>query len=143
MFIAGIYQNYMKNLKSFNMNYTSIKQSKHLLKLGLNPESADMYWFRDNTEVPQVFPKDMMHNSVSVTYPCWSVGALIKLLPGDIYYNNVHCMNMLSANGVGYYSPYKPDEQRAASITWGENPDLVDALYNCIVWFLENKYIKN
>ena len=62
------------------MYYTSIEQSKKLLELGMCPESADMYWFRDDNEIPRVFSKDMMHDSASVTYPCWSVGALIKAL---------------------------------------------------------------
>ena len=68
------------------MNYTTIEQSKKLLELGLSPESADMFWFRDDTEVPKIFPKDMMHNSASVTYPCWSVGALLEMLPFPVLY---------------------------------------------------------
>lgn len=61
-------------------SYTDIEQSKKLTKI-LPLESADMYWFRNNVEVPCVYPKDMMKDSVSVTCPCWSLAALLGVLP--------------------------------------------------------------
>ena len=63
--------------------FTSLEQSKVLAKI-LPLESADMYWFRDNTESPKVYPKDMMKDSVCVTSPCWSLAALISVLPNKI-----------------------------------------------------------
>ena len=61
-------------------SYTDIEQSKKLAEI-LPLESADMYWFRDNIETPRIYPEDMMKNSVSVTCPCWSLAALLSVLP--------------------------------------------------------------
>ena len=61
-------------------SYTDIEQSRKLAEI-LPIESADMYWFRDDTETPKIYPKNMMKNSVSVTLPCWSLTALFGVLP--------------------------------------------------------------
>jgi len=74
----------MATIKSF----TDISQSKTLSKI-LSIESADMYWFRDDTETPKIYPKDMMKNSVSVTLPCWSLAALLDIIPKHIKDYNV------------------------------------------------------
>ena len=71
-------------------SYTDLEQSKILAEM-LPIESADMYWFRDDTEIPKIFPKDMMKDSVSVTLACWSLAALLSVLPviiGDILSEN-------------------------------------------------------
>ena len=59
---------------------TDLEQSKLLAKI-LPVESADMYWFRDDFETPKIYPLKMMHNSASVTCPCWSLTALINVVP--------------------------------------------------------------
>ena len=61
-------------------SYSDLQQSKKLAEI-LPLESADMYWFRNNTESPKVYPEDMMKDSVCVTSPCWSLAALISVLP--------------------------------------------------------------
>ena len=61
-------------------SYTTIEQSRKLAEI-LSLESADMYWFRDDTETPKIYPKNMMKDSVSVTLPCWSLAALLGVLP--------------------------------------------------------------
>lgn len=70
-----------------DINYTTIEQSKHLLELGLNPESADMFYFLDPTPAGNIY-----HLTVINEYnrkpeydkgdiPCWSIGALINSMP--------------------------------------------------------------
>lgn len=72
-------------------SYTDLEQSKKLAEI-LPIESADMYWFRDNVEVPYVYPKDMMKDSVSVTCPCWSLAALLRLIPNfNIFKRTIEC----------------------------------------------------
>jgi len=61
-------------------SYSDLEQSMKLAEI-LPLESADMYWFRDNIETPRIYPEDMMKNSVSVTCPCWSLAALLRVLP--------------------------------------------------------------
>ena len=73
------------------MNYTTIEQSKKLLELGLSPESADMYYFKQVD--PDYFPPDVesikptpfvisIENKPYYTYdiPCWSVVSLLNLM---------------------------------------------------------------
>ena len=60
-------------------SYTDLEQSRKLAEI-LPIESADMYWFRDDTETPKIYPKNMMKDSVSVTLPCWSLAALLNIL---------------------------------------------------------------
>ena len=77
------------------MNYTSIEQSKKLLELGLSPESADMeYMFlkKDGSKVSNVpFVKepneepDCCYDFIS----CWSVGALLDIMPSGYYYKGL------------------------------------------------------
>lgn len=90
-------------------SYTDIEQSKKLAKI-LLLESADMYWFRNNVEVPCVYPKDMMKDSVSVTCPCWSLTALLKVLPNYIDYDTIRCPDLIrniDKNYMVIYSPLK------------------------------------
>lgn len=83
-------------------SYTDLEQSKVLAKI-LPLESADMYWFRDNVEVPRMYPKDMMKDSVSVTCPCWSLSALLKVMP---FWYDIHPVK----NGVAIKCDYGKEE---------------------------------
>ena len=120
------------------MNYTSIEQSKKLLELGLSPESADMHYLI----VPDK-QLEMLHTGCDlrvmqevnkedkIFIPCWSVGALLEIIPQC----HIH-------------TPY-PDENDY--VCWSTHSDLIDkedlgksaieALYNMVVWLLENNYI--
>lgn len=69
-------------------SYTDLQQSKKLAEI-LPFESADMYWFRDNIETPEIYPKNMMKDSVSVTLPCWSLASLLDVIPKHFKYYNV------------------------------------------------------
>lgn len=69
--------------------YTNIKQSKKLIELGLNPETADMVYRMEfnpydnvyvlNEEYPELlkFSGYFLQEDV----PCWSLGALLGMMP--------------------------------------------------------------
>lgn len=80
-------------------SYTDIEQSKKLAEI-LPLDSADMYWFRDNVEVPRMYPKDMMKDSVCVTCPCWSLTALLNIMPNTklCHYNDSYFLQYM---GIG------------------------------------------
>lgn len=118
------------------MNYTSIEQSKKLLSLGLNAESADMLYTWDtdnNTYYPLPIVDDKEHDFPS-GLPCWSVGALLGvMLRGG-------CTWALR-------------EERSMDIQIrkdGHNEDrwtgvcnsYLEAVFNMVVWLLKNGYIK-
>ena len=77
------------------MNYTTIEQSKRLLELGLNLETADMVYikhatssnleFRFDDDVPPMVLGKTSFSKLDVpALPCWSVGALLDLMPISI-----------------------------------------------------------
>ena len=125
--------------------YTTKEQSKELLKLGLNPETADMcfeyqkaHWPDEPAYLdwPQCYKK---HDEQDI--PCWSVGALMDLIPKRIVKNNTeysmclqtltHCYSLCHTDGrylttLGCQIIGKP---------------LIDAVYQYVVWLIENGYI--
>lgn len=65
-------------------HYTTIEQSKHLLELGLSPETADIfipcYGNNDYSENRPYFRNTVIKPDKD-DFPCWSIGALLELLP--------------------------------------------------------------
>lgn len=125
--------------------YTTIEQSKKLLELGLSPESADWHYhydfdFDELETCPTFSEEDDHYVLFPQDIPCWSVGALIHILPDRIMHNNLNCECFMSPNGVSYSSCFKGEE--AFNIAWSNNPYFIDALFNCVCWLLENRYIK-
>lgn len=83
-------------IKKLQNNYTTLKQSKRLLELGLPADSADCYY--DSWKQIQWRQLADLHNDFFDVYkhytPCWSVGRLIEIW--------LHC-NKFSVN-----STYEP-----------------------------------
>ena len=129
-------------------HYTSIEQSKKLLELGLNPESADMhypdYYFDGYANGPcNTSYKEQIENLLSVyinpdtrrILPCWSIGSLIDIIPSSInfgYENDFHFN--LTKTPSGYITDFY-EESFGGDTT-------IDTCYRMIVWLLENGYIK-
>ena len=72
------------------MNYTTIEQSNKLVELGLNPDTADMKWYywKDEIDAPKVptlgsdkAALESYKNTQAVYLPCWSLGALLEVMP--------------------------------------------------------------
>lgn len=111
-------------------NYTNIEQSKELLKLGLNPDTADMYYTNKdekptlgyNATTAEIHKK---HNFLYV--PCWSTGALKALMPDSV---NIVWFNGYEKGFCGYIMKL-PNQSE---------PNLFDNEYELIVWLLENDY---
>lgn len=112
------------------MNYTSIEQSKRLLELGLDAESADMSWM--NNKYPECVPYDvtLKHaNTKDFLYlPCWSVGALIDLLP-----IGTHTCSHITDAGITYECYTEKENFECLTI--------LDAVFSMIEWLLENKLL--
>lgn len=81
-------------------SYTDILQSKKLVEI-LPIESADMWYqytginIKDGSEKPIYFPMVMRDCESDKDIPCWSLAALLSVLPdeitddGDVYRNMV------------------------------------------------------
>lgn len=117
------------------MNYTTIEQSKNLLELGLNPESADMLFpwnGYSNIEIPVI---GKTGNS-SVLIPCWSVGALLEVMPVIL---KLRYRAFLTPHSVGYCCAYSDCSE---SFHVEDEKTAINACYKMVVWLLENNYIK-
>ena len=75
------------------MNYTTLEQSKQLMDLGLNLETADMcylpthlgnehHWIASLSSYSEC--TKMTDISIDYCIPCWSYTALQKLIPKDL-----------------------------------------------------------
>lgn len=127
------------------MNYTSIKQSKYLLKLGLKPDTADMWYSLDEDDlgysivyVGNEFDWDQIDFNRAL--PCWSVGSLIDLLPETIPYvvdNQTTALVNLQKDRVAYVC-YGWDNIIVFETGRGE---LIDCLVDTVEWLLQNKHI--
>lgn len=131
------------------MNYTTIEQSKKLIELGLDPDTADM-WYEQIAEDlgGPVQWKAFVGKNSAIQYnlfsyrkgyiiPCWSLGALIELMPLELAKHSfILCRN----NDGTYFSSLtnKKDE----SIFYTDNLNLTETLVKIILWLLENNYIK-
>ena len=119
---------------------TSIEQSKKLIELGIDRNTADMLWTYDFTV------NDINGLNVISTYlkpeendiPAWSLASLLKLMPTDDkkdeYYvdteshSDYHTVSYRNCWDGCIHSEYSEES-------------LLDAAFKMVVWLLENKKI--
>ena len=123
------------------MKPTTVEQSKRLLELGLNPETADMIHpclIARGEEVmyDAPLPKNSvlyaMHTSLDEkqkSVPAWSSDRLLELMPA--YYG-------INKEKTEYVANYVCSHE---VLKWSANNPL-EAIYNMTVWLLEHNYIK-
>ena len=115
-------------------HYTSIKQSKKLLELGLSPESADMCWeWNDSHNIWHYVPniiRPTTFDNIKKCIPCWSVGALMGLIPLPV-------LSKKSDVKWQCISIYKNKECH-----YVESDSSINACYKMVTWLLEMGYIK-
>ena len=141
------------------MNYTTIEQSKHLLELGLKPGTCDKVWVSDKGAEVE-FTVDLMdeedYGKYVYTYPndiyipCWSTGALLELMPFikksiDTYIPYL-VKGTESWNGktIPMYNCFYALETSDGIIEIQSfcGQSSLEAVYNMVVWLLQNNYIK-
>ena len=119
-------------------HYTTIKQSKKLVELGLNPDTADMFYSKRPTikseysVFPDFKPEGRLEVFTKVDLPCWSLGALLELMP--IIDDNSYSLSGTLNKGALCKHP-------CTSVMFQEESPL-EAVYNMICWLLERNYIK-
>lgn len=74
-------------MKNFNTQVcTTIEQSKRLIDLGVNPDTADMGWFKAYSlkeEIYKPFIKGYKLENNKTDIPAWSLDRLIEMLKDD------------------------------------------------------------
>ena len=128
------------------MKPTSVEQSKRLLELGLDPDTADMFYnplmdidngSRANfLETPECMPFKEIKEHRELYMPAWSLEALLGLIPhtgfDGIELNNYNDGKTIWT-AIFHWGP------EASPLRIGNSP--LDAVFEIIVYLLENKYI--
>ena len=126
------------------MNYTSIEQSKKLLELGLSPESADACYdvgagqtkaHIECENFTSYFTNDEYPELKDRYVPCWSIGALLEMMPIEFALSREHIKGEIK-----YRTSYLFEESCESG--YFEGHSYLDACYKTVVWLLENNYIK-
>lgn len=135
-----------------NKGFTSIEQSKHLLELGLDPQTADMY-YEYTAEEPKY--KIYVGKSISIAknlysyrnghvIPAWSLSALLELMPkfddNGRYYIGLEYSK--EPDKTGYVELLFNFSWREDSLKTVDADNLLDASFEMVCWLLENGYIE-
>lgn len=117
---------------------TDLEQSRKLMELGVDPDTADMFWDRlgkkwechlDNHHMVE----DIIRENNDDYVPAWSLSALLSLIPKI---NEHHCMFGKRGGEYTWQAYY-------FNMPFGtkEADDPVDAAYTLLVDLLENKML--
>ena len=128
---------------------TTLKQSKKLIDLGLNPETADMSYsalvndFRGN-EISKRERNYVLSLGYSTSYmhvglekreiiPAWSLSRLIEMLPP--YISSMDAVLVINKDGVSYESDYISGDSKYFQEDYGLFQNLID----CIEWLIKKE----
>ena len=123
------------------MIHTNEQQSRYLLELGLDKNTADMVMFYDENKVPNVCIK--RSNIFNDEIPIWSTHKLLDMMPSTIHHSeDTYHFEMLKGK-KGYTICYGlvNDNNDLIYCVIITELDLLTCVYNMVVWLLKNKYI--
>lgn len=111
---------------------TTIEQSKKFIELGIDVNTADMYWDYDYDiqQEYKYYPRVMDKQFDDVCIPAWSLSALLELIHNNSY--------ILRNTGVET-NRYNIWAIQRKSLVWCKTP--LDAAFEMVCWLLENKKI--
>ena len=129
---------------------TTIEQSKHLLvKLGLDPKTADMCWVKDYTGQwvlitdTQINVRSRLEGMYEYSgfqwqehialVPAWSLSALLEVMPIELEVG----LFKTPISGEYFFSWWTDDHHMG-----DDYKEPIDAAYEMVHWLLENGYIK-
>ena len=139
--------------KEIKLGWTTIEQSKELIKGGLNPDTADMYYCAyityangkpvkepkyDLIAYPYKDRSSMVVGFTKVDYiPCWSIGTLIELMPKSLNWNSL----IIIGNQI-IYALIDQWTFNGNALHKEEENTLIESAIKTIVWLLEQGEIK-
>lgn len=124
--------------------WTSIDQSKKLIEAGLDPNTADMLYHPLGRHGEfDIFPT--IGDTLSIDdMSCWSIGALIELLPKTIETKkpkNLYFLEILPASNCVAYIALNENKEYVFLKSIADST-LLDNVVEMICWLLNNNYIK-
>lgn len=122
---------------------TSIEQSKKLIELGIDVNTADMYWWYNGQKY---YAETIDHNDFQKRdIPAWSLSALLELIPPYLgeFKDGIDFGFSKAMNGKWYSAHYiKINDNGLASFNKTVTGDTaIDAAFEMVVWLKENKKI--
>ena len=145
------------------LKYTTQEQSRRLLELGLDPETADMVYQTLQGTTPSgraighmcfATPRSLFRNDIVVPgLPAWSLEALLEAIPKSVekvgmsygsYVRKVYELNLFRSyyHCCGYsFGPSLSQENHDNLCCFGRDT-WIEAAYMTAVWLFENGYIK-
>ena len=138
-------------------HYTTLEQSKKLVELGLNPDTADMVIVKENTycNALSAFNGVTLCQNYNETkdktnyIPCWSLGALLDVMPEQITYSYFEPFPLGFFKGskeeyskYGHYWIQYFCTKHGGAYIQTNGHTTIEAAYNMVCWLLENGYIK-
>lgn len=123
---------------------TSLEQSKRLIELGIDVNSADMVWHK---KLNGTYSLRVVDNVLKYDIPAWSLSALLELMPSYLFeFERGIDLNFYpSINRKEWLCSYMPNvienmkTDKFKQITHADS--LVDAAYEMIIWLKENNYL--
>lgn len=113
------------------MTTTTKKQSRRLIELGLNADTADT-----------------VRTEGTHSTPAWSLQGLLEAMPSDIVWNRVGYYLVLhkfihnETGQINYEFSYENDFGQVPMGFDYTAPNPVNAAYEMLVWLLENNLVK-
>lgn len=141
----------MNNSNNRPLGWTTLEEAKQLVEAGLPVETADMSYTYDFDDLRYVIettpaknwvvPKYAESTKIKQVLPCWSLGALINLLPlsfqskeGFNYEYYLHFDILLDKIKPTYY--IKQGHPMVAE----KCETIIEACVEMIIWLLNNKF---
>lgn len=123
---------------------TSLEQSKRLIELGIDVNSADMVYHKN---LNGTYNLRVVDNVLKYDIPAWSLSALLELMPSYLFeFERGIDLNVYpSINRKEWLCSYMPNAienmktDKFKQITHADS--LVDAAYEMIIWLKENNYL--
>ena len=114
---------------------TSLEQSKKLIELGININTADMQYqyigdsFKDGITKPIYFPMVMRDDPTKKDIPAWSLSALLKLIK-PINENTYKIIGTLNGGAIISF-------EEVTNVMFQED-EIIDVAFKMVCWLKEN-----
>ena len=127
---------------------TDVKQSKRLVELGIDVNTADMFWDMaepDKRRKPVVGPISDYYDMEGWAVPAWSLSALLELIPPYLgeFKDGIDFGFSKAMNGKWYSAHYiQLDNSGLATFTKTVTGDTaIDAVFEMVCWLKQEEYI--
>ena len=133
-------------------SYTDIEQSKKLIELEIDVDTADMHYhydldFDELEHIPTITEEEPKEHFVlfSEDVPCWSLSALLELIPPYLgeFKDGIDFGFSKAMNGKWYSAHYiQLDNNGLATFNKTVTGDTaIDAAFEMVCWLKENNKI--